>query len=127
MLRNIIFQIKVIRQSSIVGVKTLNFFQVSLFIFSVKLRDHLVLLSHLLRHLGQQMEDKMIQRFLRTMSNKFLVSRCQCFSELGVLCLIHIIITYYELSINIRYNSMCINQCQFIQNCQIVSIIMQNI
>lgn len=47
----------------------LNFFEVCFFIFFVELAQQLIFVSHLFRHFGQQMEDKMLQRFLWPIDN----------------------------------------------------------
>lgn len=52
----------------------LDFFEICTFVFFVEFAQQLVFISHLFRDLGQKMENKVFQWFLRPVDDELLVS-----------------------------------------------------
>ena len=72
-----------------VDLHDLNFFEISLFVLFVELAEKFIFVSHFFRDFGEEMEDKVFERFLWPVDDEFLVSGGEGFGELGVLCFVH--------------------------------------
>lgn len=75
--------------SKLIVVDVLDLAQIIVLVLAVELGYDFILLAHLGRHMGQQVVDEMLQRFLWSIYYQLFVAGSQCFRELGVLLLVH--------------------------------------
>jgi hypothetical protein len=63
-----------VTKSQLIFINTLNLGEVGILIIFIELRNGLILLPNLLRHIGEQIVDEVLHRFLWTSGDQFLVS-----------------------------------------------------